>query len=211
MPRAVDAVVFDVGNVLIEWDPRHLYRRIFDDAERMEWFLTHVCSPDWNARQDAGRPWDEAIAELVERFPGFEGEIRAFRERWHEMVPGTVEGMPELFAALGRAGVPRYAITNFSSSTFAETRQRFAFLTEFVAVAVSGELGLCKPDAAIYRWLIDRCGLTPSRTVFVDDSAANVDAARRLGFQAVLFEGADAFTGQLAALGLEMRPIDDAA
>lgn len=211
MARMIDTVVFDVGNVLIGWDPRNLYRRIFSDTERMEWFLTHVCSPEWNARLDLGRPWQEGIDELVGRFPGFAAEIRAYRERWHEMVPGPVAGMPELFAALGLAGFKRYAITNFSAPTFEESKSRFAFLREFDGVAVSGELGICKPDPAIFQWLIERYGIAPARAVYVDDSPANVAIAGELGFHAVLFEDAEAFADKLAELGVSAKPLDDAA
>ena len=211
MARAIDTVVFDVGNVLIGWDPRNLYRRVFNDAERMEWFLTHVCSPEWNARQDFGRPWQEGVDELVGRFPGLAAEIRAYRERWQEMVPGPVPGMPELFAALGRAGMRRYAVTNFSLSTFEECKARFPFLAEFDGAAVSGALGVCKPDAAIFRWLVDEHHVVPMRSVYVDDVPENVAAADDLGFNAVLFQGAEHFADQLAEFGVSLKPLDDAA
>lgn len=213
MTLTIDTVVFDVGNVLIEWDPRNLYRRIFADAERMEWFLTHVCSPEWNARQDFGRPWQEAVDELAERFPGLAREIAAYRGRWQEMVPGPVSGMPELFEAVGEAGLRRYAITNFSQSTFEESQARFPFLTAFDGIALSGELGICKPDPAIFTWLIERHGIAPMRAVYVDDVPENVAAADELGFNAVLFQGAEAFADQLAELGVSLRPgsLEDAA
>jgi 2-haloacid dehalogenase len=211
MARAIDTIVFDVGNVLIGWDPRNLYRRVFNDTERMEWFLTHVCSPEWNARLDLGRPWQEGIDELVGRFPGLAAEIRAYRERWHEMVPGPMPGMPELFAALGKAGLRRYAVTNFSLPTFEECKLRFPFLAELDGAAVSGALRICKPDPAIFRWLIDEHHVTPMRSVYVDDSPANVAAANDLGFNAVLFQGAEQFADQLAEFGVGLKPLDDAA
>jgi 2-haloacid dehalogenase len=207
---SIDTVVFDIGNVLIRWDPRFLYRSVFPDAERMEWFLTHVCSPEWNQRQDAGRGWDEATAELVERFPGFESEIRAFYERWDEMVPGPVEGMPELFAAVGRAGYRRAGVSNFAADTFEKAKRRFAFLGEIEPLALSGALGLMKPDPAIFRWLIDR-GVDPMRAIYVDDSPANVAVADDLGFHAVLFRDAEGFADHLAERGVRLAPLDDAA
>lgn len=206
MTRAIDTVVFDVGNVLIDWDPRRLYRRIFADGDRMEWFLTHVCSPEWNARQDLGRSWEEATDELVGRFPGLRSEIRAYRGRWHEMVAGPVAGMPELFAAIGEAGFRRYAVTNFSQPTFEESKARFPFLAEFDGAAVSGVLGMGKPEPGIFRWLMERYGVAPTRAVYVDDLPENVAAAAELGFNAVLFQGAERFAGRLAELGLVLKP-----
>ena len=178
-------VVFDVGNVLLRWDPRHLYRKVFDDEDWMEWFLAHVCTPDWNIEQDRGRDWDEAVTLLVERHPEHATPIRAFHERWHETVSGVLEENVALLQRLRSAGVPNYCITNFSGPKFKEAQVRFPFLAAFDGVIVSGEERVLKPDPAIYRLLLDRYGLDAADCVFIDDSKANADGARAVGMQAI--------------------------
>ena len=118
-------VVFDVGNVLLRWDPRNLYRKLFDDETRMEWFLSTICTGEWNLEQDRGRDWDEAVALLVKDYPDHEAPIRAFHERWHETVSGVIEDNVALLDRLRQAGVPTYCITNFSGPKFIEARERF--------------------------------------------------------------------------------------
>ena len=190
---AVDAVVFDVGGVLIEWNPRHLYRRLFDgDDAAMELFLTEVCSPAWNLRQDAGRSWADGIAELVSRWPEQAGLIRAFDERWEEMVPGPLDGTIALVEALKRRGVPLYCLTNFSSAKFEQTRRRFDVFALFDGIVVSGEIGMVKPDPAIFQHLLRRFRLPAGRCLFVDDVSANIKGARAVGMHAHLFRNAPA-------------------
>ena len=195
----VDTVVFDVGNVLIRWDPRFLYRKLFDHAAAMERFLAEVCTDAWNIEQDRGRSWAEAIEERIALFPEHEALIRAYSERWHEMVPGPVEGTPDILDGLLAAGIPLYAITNFSTEKFAEARARFGFLNRFRDVVVSGEERLLKPDPAIYRTLLDRNGLEAGRRLFVDDSEKNVRGAEAVGMQAHHFRDAAGLAGALRA------------
>ena len=202
MARAIDTVVFDIGNVLLEWDPRHLYRKVFADAGDMERFLGSVCTSDWNRQQDAGRSWREAESELIARFPDQEPHIRAFRARWREMVPGAIDGTVRLKDELKAAGVPLYAITNFAADTFAEARARFAFLNDFRGIIVSGSERILKPDLAIYRLLASRYDLDLTRAVFIDDSAANCEGARKAGMAAIHFTAPGALHQELAALGL---------
>jgi 2-haloacid dehalogenase len=178
-------VVFDIGNVLLRWDPRNLYRRLFDDEAEMEWFLAHVCTSDWNIEQDRGRDWDEAVALLVKSHPRHEREIRAFHERWPETVSGTFEDNVALLLRLREAGVPNYCITNFSGQKFVLAREIYPFLAGFDGVIVSGDERLLKPDPAIYRLLLDRYGLVAQDCVFIDDSRPNIEAARALGMQAI--------------------------
>lgn len=196
-------VVFDIGQVLIEWDPRHLYRDLFDgDEDLMEDFLANVCTMDWNLEQDRGRSWEEAVALLAAEHPYCSELIRAYHERWEEMVPGPVEGTPEILMELKRRGRTVYAITNFSVEKLELSRKRFDFLTLFDDVVVSGEVKLIKPDPAIFRVLLDRHGLDPSDTYFIDDSPANVEAARSLGMNAHHFTGAGRLRAEMEALGL---------
>lgn len=199
---AVDVVVFDVGNVLIRWDPRHLYRKLFDDAEAMERFLAEVCTDAWNLEQDRGRTWAEAIAERVPLFPAHAALIRAYSDRWQEMVPSEVEGTPAILEALRAAGVPLYAITNFSAEKFAESLARFPFLRGFRDVVVSAHERLVKPDPAIYRVLLERNGLDAARCLFIDDSEKNVRGAEAVGMRAHHFRDAVALRAALCALDL---------
>ena len=179
--------MFDLGGVLVDWDPRYLYRKLLDDEAAVEEFLATVCTPAWNAEQDRGRPFAEGVAELVERHPAHAAAITAYHERWPEMLGGAVDGAVEVLAELRAAGVPVYALTNWSAETFGVARERFEFLEWFDGVLVSGEERIIKPDPAIFRLLLDRFGLDPEATFYVDDSEQNVAAADRLGFDAVRF------------------------
>ncbi|PVE25871.1 2-haloalkanoic acid dehalogenase [Microvirga sp. KLBC 81] len=183
--RQPTTIVFDIGNVLLRWDPRHLYRQIFEDEAEMEWFLSHVCTHDWNVEQDRGRDWDEAVALLVQDHPKHESAIRAFHERWTETVDGAYEQNVALLLQLREAGVPNYCITNFSGQKLVLAKQRFPFLADFDGIIVSGDERLLKPDPAIYHLLLDRYGLEAGDCVFIDDSRANIEAARNVGMHAI--------------------------
>ncbi|WP_337876821.1 HAD family phosphatase [Elioraea sp.] len=206
MSRAIDAVIFDLGGVLIDWNPRHLYRRLFDDAAEMERFLAEVCTPAWNLEQDRGRPWAAAIAELSARHPDKAELIAAYRARWPEMLNGPIAGTVAILEALHAAGVPLYALTNWSAETFPHAEAAYPFLGRFRAIVVSGRIGLVKPEAAIYRHAIARFGVDPGRTLFIDDSAANVAGAEAAGLRALRFTGPAALARDLAGLGL---PVGD--
>jgi 2-haloacid dehalogenase len=196
---AVKVAVFDLGGVLIDWDPRHLYRKLLADEEAVEEFLATVTTPEWNAELDRGRPFAEGVAELVERHPAHAAAITAYHERWPEMLAGEVPGVVEVLADLRAAGVPLYALTNWSAETFRVTRGRFEFLSWFDGLVVSGEERVIKPDPRIFQVLLDRFGLDPEATFYVDDSEANVAAARRLGIDAVRFTGPDRLRRELEA------------
>jgi 2-haloacid dehalogenase len=199
---ATKAVVFDLGGVLIDWDPRHLYRKLLGDEAAVEEFLATVCTLEWNAEQDRGRPFAEGVAELVERYPAHADAITAYHERWPEMLGGDIGGTVELLAELRAGGVPVYALTNWSAETFGIARERYEFLDWFDGVVVSGEERMIKPDPAIFQVLLDRFGLDPAATFYVDDSEANVEAARRLGFDAVRYTGPRQLRRDLAARGV---------
>jgi len=195
-------VVFDIGGVLVDWDPRYLYRQLFDDPDEMESFLAEVTTAEWNARQDAGRPWAEGIELLVAEHPERRELIEAFHRRWPEMLAGEVPGTVDVLAELRTAGVRLLALSNWSAETFPIARDRFPFLTWFEAIVLSGEVGVNKPDPQIYEHLIGNFEVSPGATLFVDDSAANVDAARALGFHAVQFTDAPTLRGTLVDFGL---------
>jgi 2-haloacid dehalogenase len=202
LSTAVTTVVFDIGNVLIEWDPRHLYRRIFATSEEMERFLATVCTSAWNLDLDRGKSFSEGVAELVDRFPHHEEAIRAFDLRWDEMVPGLVEGTLALMGRLEARGVPLYAITNFSAEKFEVARRRFPFLDRFRGVVVSAHERRVKPDRRIFEILLERYGLRAEECLFIDDSAANVAGARAVGMSAHHFKNATGLEKTLADHGL---------
>lgn len=194
--------VFDLGRVLLEWDPRHLYRTLFADEAEMEHFLAEVVSKPWIESLDRGRDTAEAIAGLVAAHPHYAAEIRAFQTRWDETLPGAIDGTVAILEALRRAGVRTYALTNFAADTFERTRRRFPFLDGFDGIVVSGREGLIKPDPAIFRLLLDRFGLVAAECLFIDDIPANVAAARDVGLQAVRFTDPATLARDLRAAGL---------
>ena len=195
-------IVFDIGKVLIHYDPELPFRRLIPDEARRAWFLAEICTPAWNVEQDRGRPWREAEALLIERHPREEELIRAFRRHWHEMVPHAYGDSVAILKRLVEAGRDVTMLTNFAADTFAEARRRFPFLDLPRGVTVSGKAGIIKPDAAIYRLHAETFGLTPAETLFIDDSAKNVEGARAAGWHAVLFTDAAALERDLARFGL---------
>jgi 2-haloacid dehalogenase len=198
-------VVFDLGGVLIDWDPRHLYRTLFDDPDEMEAFLEEVAFADWNARQDAGRPFAQAIEVLAASHPHRRALIDAFHERWPETLAGEVPGSVAVLRELRATGVRLFALSNWSAETFPVARDRFEFLDWFEGIVISGEIGAVKPNERPFGVLVERYGLEPRRSLFIDDSAANVETASRLGFQALRFSDARTLRAGLVGWGLLPR------
>ena len=194
-------VVFDIGNVLLHWDPRLLYRKLFKDEATVEWFLREVCSPSFNLELDGGRPFSEAIADLIARFPDYAEEIRAYDDRWLETTQGLMTDSAEILQTLRSNGVRNYAITNFSAEKFSIVRAIYPTLNAFDGIVVSGEDYVVKPDPAIYRLLLDRYGLVAADCLFIDDSAKNVAGARAVGMNAHLFENASSLRAELLRNG----------
>ncbi|RYD55357.1 MAG: HAD family phosphatase [Sphingomonadales bacterium] len=199
-----DAVIFDVGKVLFDWEPRYLYERLIGDDRALEAFLNTVVTRDWHFQHDAGRPFAETSAELIGRFPEHEALIRAWGPRFNETIgDAPIAGMAEIVAELAAAGVPLFAITNFSGEFWPPfVRQHRGLFRHFRDIVVSGDEKLAKPDPAIYHLALARFGLEPGQAVFVDDNAANVEAANALGIHGVLFTDADAFRADLGRFGL---------
>jgi 2-haloacid dehalogenase len=199
----LDTVVFDLGGVLADWDPRYLYRGLFDgDEAAMEEFLTNVCTPEWNHAMDAGRPRDEAVAELIDDHPQHEALIRAWVERWQDMLGPEIAGTAAVVAELHRAGVRLLALTNWSAETFPTARARFASFGYFEAIVVSGEHGLAKPDPRLFQLMLDRHQVDPQRAVYVDDRADNAAVAAALGLNALVFTDPETLRADFARLGL---------
>jgi 2-haloacid dehalogenase len=202
MTTRIETVAFDLGGVLIDWNPRHLYRRLLDDEAAIERFLAEVCTPEWNATLDNGHSFADGVAQLVREHPEHAGLIEAYRSRWPEMLGGCFPETLKIMRRLRGEGIPIYALSNWAAETFAATRDRFPFLDEFDGILLSGQVGVGKPDPAIFRLFLVRFGLTAESTVFIDDNPANVAAARSLGLQALLFENAAQIRLELQALGL---------
>jgi len=193
-------VIFDFGGVLVDWNPRHLYRRLFPgDPAGMERFLAEVCTPAWNQQQDAGRPWADAIAELVGRHPENADLIRAYRERWDETLAGPIDGSVAILGELRDAGHRLLGLTNWSHETFPLARARYPFFGWFDGIVVSGEERLIKPDPRLYARLLERYAVDPARAVFIDDSLPNVEAAIALGLHGIQFRSPPALRAELVA------------
>lgn len=201
-PDTPQHVVFDIGKVLIHYDPHIPFRDLIPDEAERSFFLTHVCSHEWNLEQDRGRSWPEAEAEAIARHPDRAEHIRAFRRNWHRMVPHAYDGSVALMLGLIEAGVDVTMLTNFASDTFRQAQGIFPFLTGTRGVTVSGDIGQIKPDRAIYDAHVGSFGLDPARTLFIDDSLPNVEGARAAGWQAVHFASPEALAADLARHGL---------
>jgi len=201
-PSPITAVVFDLGGVLIDWDPRYLYRELIEDEAEMEHFLATVTTPEWNRAQDAGRPWAEAVEELAQHHPERRELIEAYWLRWHETLGDAIQPTVAVLDELRGTGLRLFALTNWSGETFPVARPRFPFLEWFEGIVVSGDERLIKPDPDIFHLLIERYGVDPETTVFIDDAADNVAAAHALGFRAIRFVDAPTLRADLRRLGV---------
>ncbi|MGF9566522.1 HAD family phosphatase [Neorhizobium sp. JUb45] len=202
MAAHIDHIVFDIGKVLIHYDPNIPFSRIIpDDAER-KWFFDNVCTHEWNLEQDRGRTWAEAEALLIAQHPDRTDQIRAFRQHWHEMVPYAYDGSVAIMESLIAQGRDVTMLTNFASDTFRQAQEIFPFLKKPRGVTVSGDIKLIKPDVAIYEKHARDFGLKPQATLFIDDSFPNVEGARKAGWQAVHFVDVETLKTDLAALGV---------
>lgn len=202
MRGPIEAVVFDIGGVLLDWDPRYLYRQLFDDEGEMERFLDEICTLEWHQAHDRGTPFEVSCRELAALHPEYAEEIQAWGRRSEEMVGGPIEGAVEILRRLKAAGVRCYALTNMETETYPQRVERFPFMRWFDGAVVSGFEGVVKPEREVFELLLERFELTPERTLFVDDSPRNVRAARELGIQAVVFTTPAEFARLLSELGL---------
>ncbi|MGL4489467.1 MAG: HAD family hydrolase [Rhizobiaceae bacterium] len=199
---AIKHIVFDIGKVLINYDPEIPFRRLIpDDAERRH-FFANICTHDWNIEQDRGRSWEEAESLLIADHPHHEENIRGFRKYWHEMVPSAIDDSVAMMRGFIAEGRDVTMLTNFASDTFVQAQGMYPFLTEPRGVTVSGDVKLLKPDARIYDVHTKSFDLEPAVTLFIDDSAANVKGAQDYGWQAVLFVGPDKLRDDLRGFGL---------
>jgi HAD superfamily hydrolase (TIGR01509 family) len=197
-------IVFDLGNVLVRWNPELPYRRLIPDPAARQRFLAEICNGDWLIETDRGQSWPEAEAALIARHPGEAEMIRAFRRNWHEMVPGLVEGSEEILSDLLAHGHDVTALTNFAADTFLEAQPRFPVLSRFRGVTVSASTGYAKPDPEIYRHHAEAFGLSPAHTLFFDDTMRNIVAAREAGWHAEQFVGAAQMRADLRRYGVAL-------
>jgi 2-haloacid dehalogenase len=193
-------IVFDIGKVLINYDPEIPFRRLIPNSTERHHFITNICTGDWNIEQDRGRSWEEAEALLIADHPHHEANIRGFRKYWHEMVPCAIDESVLLMREFIAAGRDVTMLTNFASDTFAVAKEMYPFLTEPRGVTVSGDVKLLKPDLRIYDLYTKSFDLEPAATLFIDDSAANVKGAQDYGWQAVLFTSAANLRADLGEL-----------
>jgi 2-haloacid dehalogenase len=196
------AVVFDLGGVLLDWNPRHLYRKLFDDETEMDRFLSEVCTMEWHHAHDLGVPPEETVPPLVQAHPEYTEHIWAWPRRSEEMLAGPIDESVEILRALKERDVPVYGLTNMETWTYPGRRDRYPFLRWFDGTVVSGFEGVAKPDPRIYELLLDRFGLAARSTLLIDDSAKNVAAARGVGMQAIQFQSPAALRDELVAAGL---------
>jgi len=202
-PSRLPAIIFDFGGVLLDWNPRHLYRKFFPgDEAAMERFLAEIGFNEWNYQQDAGRPFSVAVAELCARYPQYCDLIRAYDERYLESLNGAIPGTVDILLRLRMGGFPLYALSNWSAEKFQLARPQYEFFDWFQGILISGAVGLAKPDARIFQMLLLQVGRPAGQCLLIDDSLVNVTAAQSLGFQAIHFQDPAQLVGDLDRLGL---------
>jgi 2-haloacid dehalogenase len=189
----INTIIFDLGAVLIDWNPNYLYSKIFSNEADMKTFLTTICTPDWNEEQDAGRSLKDGTDLLLAKFPEQEENIRAFYGRWEEMLGGAIDDSVEIFKQLKDSGKYKiYALTNWSAETFVIAQGKYDFLNWFDGIVVSGTEKTRKPHPEFYQILLDRYHVKPQEALFIDDNKRNVDAAGALGINSIHFTNAEA-------------------
>jgi 2-haloacid dehalogenase len=197
----INSIVFDLGGVLIDWNPDHVYKTIFETKEEMDWFYNNICTSDWNEEQDAGRSLQEATELLVKKFPAHEVNIRTYYDRWEEMLGGPIDETVKIFRELKeKNSVRTFALTNWSAETFPRALELFDFLHWFDGRVVSGEERTRKPFKDIYEILVKRYSINPQQGLFVDDKAKNLQPAAELGFHTIHFTSPDQFRKELTSL-----------
>ncbi len=205
MNPSIETIIWDLGNVLIKWNPKNLYRTIFDTEEKVDWFLSNICTSDWNEQQDAGRTWEEGTNLLIQQYPEYETQILAYWKRWKETLVGVISGSEKILRTLKAQNTHRlYALTNWSAETFPIARERYDFLQLFEGILVSGEEYLKKPDPKIYQLLLDRYQINPHTSIFIDDSERNVKGAQALGIHAIHFQHPGQLQRDLAGYGVHV-------
>jgi len=201
--KEIKSVIFDLGGVLIDWNPKYVYRTIFEKEKEMEWFFENICTFEWNEEQDAGRSIAEATNQLIKKYPEHESNIRAYYDRWEEMLGGPIDKTVEILRELKKNRDLRlYALTNWSAETFPVALKKYDFLHWFDGRIVSGEEKIRKPFVELYKRLIDKYSIDPSTALYLDDNTRNLLPAKELGMQTIHFQNPDQFRSELINLGL---------
>ena len=198
----MEAVVFDVGRVIVEWDLRHLFAKLIPDETQLDWFLANVVTQEWHFQHDAGRPLDDMLPERIAQFPEYAELIEAYRARFLETIPGPVAGTLPLIETLAERGIPLFAITNFGDEFWAQFRPTMPIFDHFTDIVVSGTEKLAKPDPAIFELAAKRFGYDPEAMLFIDDNEANIAAAQKLGWNVHHFAESSELEKVLQQLGL---------
>jgi 2-haloacid dehalogenase len=203
MSGKIETVIFDLGGVLIDWNPRYLYRKILKDEDQITWFLENICTSEWNDQQDAGRSFDEAIRELIAKHPEWEEAITAWGSRWQETISGPIEGTVNILKKIKTGRTKKlYALTNWSAETFPWALDNFEFLHWFEGIVVSGVEKTRKPHPEFYHILFDRYQVNPSTALFIDDNIKNIKGAQAVGLNTIHFEDPQTLQNTLTRLGV---------
>ncbi len=196
------AIIFDFGGVLIDWNPRHLYRKLLDDEQAVEDFMREIGFAEWNHEQDKGRPFPEGVAELSAKFPQYRDLIQAYDLRYDESILGPIQPTVDILRRLKQAGYPLYGLSNWNGDKFSSVRRQYPFLEWFEDIVISGDVKLAKPDPRIFQVLLARIGRTAGECLFVDDSAANIATAQQLGFATIHYRSPEQLEETLRRMGL---------
>lgn len=203
MAEKIETIIFDLGGVLIDWNPRYLYRKILKDEDQVTWFLENICTSEWNDQQDAGRSFEEATRELILKHPEWKEAISAWYGRWQETITGSISGTVEILKKIKASnGYRLYALTNWSAETFPWALDNFEFLHWFEGILVSGQEKTRKPFPEFYQLLFDRYAIDPSRALFIDDNIKNIEGARALGLPSVHFQNPEQLKSELTRFGV---------
>ena len=205
MPEKINAIIFDLGGVLIDWNPRYLYRKIFRTEAEVSWFLENICTADWNDEQDAGRSFEEATRELIMKHPEFEEPIAAWHSRWQETISGPIEGTVDILKNIKASEKFRlYALTNWSAETFPWALENFHFLHWFEGIVVSGVEKCRKPGREFFQILFDRYNVKPAEALFIDDNLHNIRGAKSLGLNTIPFESPEQLHRELRRWNIDL-------
>ncbi len=202
----IETVIFDIGGVLIDWNPRYLYKKLLKDETEIEFFLNNFCTAEWNAQQDAGRSFRDGVAMLQKQYPQYAGLIEAYDRRWEEMLGEADWEAMKILGEIKQNGVPVYALTNWSAEKFPLAKKRYDFLNWFDGILVSGEVGLKKPDLKIFRLILENYQIEAGKAIYLDDVMANIKAADEVGFRTIHFQNAAQLREALRVWGILSSP-----
>ena len=206
MKNEIDTIIFDLGGVLIDWNPEHVYKKVFNgDQKKVDWFLNNICTSNWNVEQDAGRTLSDGTEILVNQFPEHEKLIRIFYDRWEDMIGGVIKETEDILYNLKRQDKYNlYSLTNWSHETFHIPFQRYDFFKHFEGIVVSGEEKTRKPFPKIYEILLERYDLNPESCLFIDDNLENITTAEKFGINGIHYKTTDLLLKDLTTFDIQI-------